>query len=133
MSIANEITRLQNAKASIKTAINSKGGNLTNELIDQYANAIDNIATAKEEETKTVTNPDFSLGDIEVTPTTGKVMTKVMINKDVTNHKAENIKKDITLYGITGNSFIAIELTQAQYDALGTKDSNTYYLIVEDV
>ena len=25
----------------------------------------------------------------------------------------------------------AIELTQAQYDALGTKDANTYYLIVE--
>lgn len=25
----------------------------------------------------------------------------------------------------------AIELTQAQYDALGTKDTNTYYLIVE--
>ena len=27
---------------------------------------------------------------------------------------------------------IAVELTQAQYDGLGTKDSNTYYLIVEE-
>ena len=33
MSIADEITRLQTAKANIKTAINNKGGSLTNETI----------------------------------------------------------------------------------------------------
>ena len=75
--------------------------------------------------------PNFSSGNVVVTPTSGKVMSQVTINKD-SNLIADNIKKDVTVYGITGTSFIAIELTQAQYDALSTKDSNTYYLIVEE-
>jgi hypothetical protein len=88
-----------------------------------------NLQPAKEEETKTVT-PNFSSGNEVVTPTSGKVLSQVTINKD-SNLVASNIKKDVTVHGITGTSYIAIELTQAQYDALGTKDANTYYLIVE--
>lgn len=46
MSIASEITRLQNAKSSLKTAINSKlsSGLITNETIDDYAAKVTNIA-----------------------------------------------------------------------------------------
>jgi len=55
----------------------------------------------KAEETKTIT-PDFSSGNIVVTPTTDKVMTQVTVNKDTTNHIPENIKDGITLYGIAG-------------------------------
>ena len=69
MSIASEIARLQQAKADLKEAINSKGGNITTERIDQFASEVAALPTA-------------------------------------------------------------IELTQTQYDALSTKDSNTYYLIV---
>ena len=61
------------------------------------------VTPAKEEETKTITSPDFSSGNIEVTPTTDKVMTKVTVNKDTTNHKSENIKDGVTLYGIEGS------------------------------
>ena len=43
MSIASEITRLQTAKANIKTAINTKGGSLTTETISSYATAINNL------------------------------------------------------------------------------------------
>ena len=43
MSIADEITRLQTAKADIKTAINTKGGSLTTETISSYATAINNL------------------------------------------------------------------------------------------
>lgn len=127
MSIASEITRLQQAKSDLKTAINNKGGSITNETLDQYANKVNALPTPKAEETKTVT-PNFASGNVIVTPTSGKVMSQVTINKD-SNLIAGNIKKDVTVHGITGNSFIAIELTQAQYDALTTKDSNTYYLI----
>jgi len=42
MSIASEITRLQNAKADIKTAIENKGGTVSG-TIDNYATAIDNL------------------------------------------------------------------------------------------
>lgn len=47
MSIATEITRLQNAKASIKTSIESKGGTVASNLkLDGYASCIDNIPTS---------------------------------------------------------------------------------------
>ena len=43
MSIASEILRIQQAKQAIKESINDKGGTLTNESIDVYAQAVDNL------------------------------------------------------------------------------------------
>ena len=40
MSIANEISRIKTAKASLKNAINAKGGKLTDELLDKFADAV---------------------------------------------------------------------------------------------
>lgn len=40
MSIAAEISRIQAAKESLKTAINDRGGSLTTELLDDYAAAV---------------------------------------------------------------------------------------------
>ena len=48
MSIASEITRLQTAKANIKTAINNKGGSLTTETISSYATAINSLPAVVE-------------------------------------------------------------------------------------
>lgn len=45
MSIANEIQRLQSAKANIKTAIENKGVTVGDGLIDTYAEKIDEIST----------------------------------------------------------------------------------------
>lgn len=45
MSIASEITRLQNAKASIKTSIENKGVTVGNGTLDTYASKIDAIET----------------------------------------------------------------------------------------
>lgn len=48
MSVASEITRLQNAKASLKTSINAKtniNNQITNETIDEYADFVDSITT----------------------------------------------------------------------------------------
>lgn len=59
-----------------------------------------NLQPAKEEETKTVT-PNFSSGNFVVTPTTGKVLSQVTINKDA-NLLAENIKSGVTIFGVTG-------------------------------
>ena len=89
-----------------------------------------NLQPAKEEETKTVT-PNFSSGNQVITPTSGKVLSQVTLTKP-TDLLPENIAKDKNVCGVVGTSFIAIELTQAQYDTLSTKDSNTYYLIVEE-
>jgi hypothetical protein len=130
MSIATEIARLQQAKADLKASINAKGGTITNETIDEYASKVSALPSPKEEETKTVT-PDFSSGNQVITPTSGKVLSQVTLTKP-TDLLPENIAKDKNVCGVVGTSFIAIELTQTQYDALSTKDSNTYYLIVEE-
>jgi hypothetical protein len=45
MSIASEIERIQNAKSSIKTAIENKGVEVGNGTIDTYASKIDEITT----------------------------------------------------------------------------------------
>jgi hypothetical protein len=130
MSIATEIARLQQAKADLKAAINAKGGTITNETIDEYASKVSALPSPKEEQTKTVT-PNFSSGNQVITPTSGKVLSQVTLTKP-TDLLPENIAKDKNVCGVVGTSFIAIELTQTQYDALSTKDSNTYYLIVEE-
>lgn len=130
MSIASEIARLQQAKADLKAAINSKGGNITTEKIDQFASEVAALPSPKEEETKTLT-PDFSSGNQVIVPTSGKVLSQVTLTKP-TDLLAENIAKDKNVCGVVGTSFIAIELTQTQYDTLSTKDNNAYYLIVED-
>ena len=41
MSIASELTRLSDAKADLKRAINAKGGTLVNERLSEYASAVD--------------------------------------------------------------------------------------------
>lgn len=41
MSVATEITRLSDAKADLKRAINAKGGTLVNERLSEYASAVD--------------------------------------------------------------------------------------------
>ena len=48
MSVASEITRIQNAKASLKTSINAKTDQqhqITTETIDDYADFVDSITT----------------------------------------------------------------------------------------
>ena len=131
MSIASEIARLQQAKADLKTAINSKGGNITTERIDQFASAVAALPSPKQEETKTLT-PDFSSGNQVITPLSGAFVIKQVTLIKPADLIPENIKKDKNVCGVVGTSFTAIELTQTQYDALPVYDDNTYYLIVEE-
>lgn len=49
MSITTEIERIQNAKASIKTAIENKGVEVGNGTIDTYASKIDEISVGSED------------------------------------------------------------------------------------
>ena len=116
---------------SVANAIRGKKGTVNTIPAQDFASEITNLPSPKAEEAQTLT-PDFAGGNQVITPTSGKVLNQVTINKDTTNHIASNVKKDISLYGLTGSAFIAVENTQAQYDALATKDSNTYYLIVEE-
>lgn len=80
MSIASEITRLQNAKSSLKTAINSKLSSslITNETIDDYAAKVTNIA---------VPSGEIIQGDLKASVGVGKNLVK----EDI--YVGTNIKK----------------------------------------
>lgn len=103
ISIAYQAERIQMAKASIRTSINNKGGTITaEERLDKFAEYIDNIQVAKTEQEKTVSNPNFSAGDVVVTPDANKVLSKATVKKDA-NLVAGNIKDGVTLFGVTGD------------------------------
>ena len=69
MGIATDITRLKGAKADLKTAINTKGGTLTTETIDDYAAAVDAIAIGVD-----VSGVTAAAGDV--------LATKIIVNAD---------------------------------------------------
>ena len=47
------------------------------------------------------------------------------------NVKAENIKKGVTIQGVTGTLPPTVVLTEAAYNALTSKDSQTLYRVKE--
>lgn len=65
MSISTEITRLQNAKNTLKTKLNAKNDNehqITNQTIDQYGNFVDSIPTGIDTSDATATASDILSG-----------------------------------------------------------------------
>lgn len=120
MSIANEITRLQNAKTSIKTSIENKGVIVGDGTIDTYASKINEISTSSAVlGTKTITeNGTYKASDdnldgySEVTVETSGVNINDYFNPTIaaagntqyTNGVNEIIKKIPDTITISGNS-----------------------------
>ena len=59
MSIASEIERISAAKAALKTAINAKGGTLTDELLGAYASAVTGLPSGVDPSDATATAGDI--------------------------------------------------------------------------
>lgn len=101
---AQKLQAILNSKAAIKTAINNKGGSITDSTpLDEYATAIGNIPTPTLQ-SKTA-NPSTSQQTI--TPDVGyNGLSQVTINPVTAsidaNIQAGNIKKDVTILGVTG-------------------------------
>ncbi len=66
MSIATEITRILNAKASIKTSIENKGVTVGDGTIDSYASKIDEIQQGGETDDRLKTLIERPLGEFEI-------------------------------------------------------------------
>lgn len=108
MSIATEISRLQTAKADIKTAIEAKGVTVPSSAkIDDYATLVGQIQTG---------GGSLNLTTLNVTPTTSaqqiiptspvdgydEVNVAAVTSAIDNNITAGNIKKDVTILGVTG-------------------------------
>ena len=85
MSIANEITRLQNAKTSIKTSIENKGVTVGDGTLNTYASKIDAIKTGI---TPTGTINITENGTYDVTD---KASADVNVNANVSEYFDSNI------------------------------------------
>lgn len=103
MSISNKLTELNSIKQGIKQAIVDKGVDMTGVDFSGYAGKIDEISLPKEEQTKTVAEPNFSSGNVVITPDTDKVLTQVTVVKD-NDLVPENIVKDVNIFGVVGTA-----------------------------
>ena len=100
MSIADQITRLKNAKESIKTSVANKGTVIPeNTTLDQYPEYIDQIQTVGNYQAKTVTP---TANGVTVNPDAGyDALSSVTVNGD-SNLIADNVKKGVTIFDVTG-------------------------------
>ena len=87
MSIASEITRLQNAKASIKTSIENKGVTVGDGTLDTYASKIDAIETGITP-TGTINITENGTYDIS-----DKASANVNVDADVSDYFTDTISK----------------------------------------
>lgn len=87
--LTTEYNRILQAKENIKQAINSKGGNLTTERIDQYANAVLNL-------------PSGGFNGEEITGVAGENL----VQGDIVGYFEEpNLIQNLTNYDISGRYF----------------------------
>jgi hypothetical protein len=103
MAISDKLQELLDIKQDIKEALENKGVDLTDVAFSGYAEKIDEIPLPKEEQTKTVSSPNFSSGNVVVTPDAGKVLTQVTVVKDA-DLVPENIVKDVNIFGVVGTA-----------------------------
>lgn len=91
MSIANEITRINDAKTSIKNSIINKGITvLDTQKIDEYSALIDSIETKKPEQSKSAT-PSESVQNI--TPDNGHTLSQVTVEAISKTYVGSNVTK----------------------------------------
>ncbi len=99
MSIATEIARLQQAKTDLKASINAKGGNITNETLDQYASAVEALELGGGEMPSTAGGGIFTGATI---PLTYKDNTHDHEN----NYEYKSATHNITITGLDGRATI---------------------------
>ena len=143
MSIASEITRLQNAKTSIKSAIEAKGVTVSSSLkIDEYAAKIAEIPTGGSSGysiTTNITNGTYSGATVTYPDATGVTVEAVvtltpntgyeLIDVTVTNatHSIDWETGTVTLTHATDNIVITADVRQASIGLEFQQVSGTNY------
>jgi hypothetical protein len=118
MSIATEIARLQQAKADLKASINAKGGNITDETIDEYAGFVDLLEVGGAELPSTAGGSIFTGATI---PLTYKNNTHDYEN----NYEYKSATHNITITGLDGRATITGNGTKNVLVAFDVTSSTT--------
>lgn len=117
MSIQTEIERLENAKSALKTSITNKGVTVDEgKKINEYSALVDSIVELKGQ-TKTVapsTSKQTISPDAQYNGLTS-VTVNAVTNAIDSNIVADNIKKDVSILGVTG--------TYAPEEGIDTSDA----------
>ena len=119
MSIQTEIERLENAKSALKTSITNKGVTVDEgKKINEYSALVDSIVELKGQ-TKTVTP---STSEQTISPDAQyNGLTSVTVNAVTSaidsNIVADNIKKDVSILGVTGTYAPEEEIDTSDADA----------------
>lgn len=137
MSITSEIQRIQGAKSSIKDAIEAKGVAVPSATkIDGYATLVAQIPTGSSPNLQTL-NVTPSTSAQHITPTSPvdgyNVVNVAAVTAGIdSNISAGNIKKNVTILGVTGNyegagsevlpATLPVESTTVRYDATHTEN-----------
>ena len=118
MSIQTEIERLENAKSALKTSITNKGVIVDEgKKLNEYSALVDSIVELKGQ-TKTVvpsTSEQTISPDAQYNGLTSVTVNAVTSAID-SNIVADNIKKDVSILGVTG--------TYAPEEGINTSDAN---------
>ena len=102
MAISDKINSIKQHVGNAYTAIQGKNGTIpAKKNIQNLASAVESIDMSKPEETKRVAL-NMASGNQRVVPTSGKVLTEVIVEKPSTLI-AGNIKKDIDIGGVVGS------------------------------
>ena len=101
MSVQSEIDRIITAVGNAYSKVSEKGGMVpASQTVANLATTIESIPGGKPEQSKTLTLG--AAAPSTVTPDSGKVLSSVPVELDTSVIKAENIKKDVTMLGVTG-------------------------------
>lgn len=114
MSISSEITRLQNAKSSLKTAINSKliDNKITNETIDDYADKVDEIVVPNTKISKGIASSEIQKGDVVFS-----LYYDVLKGNDISFEKC--VKLDSSHFLLQKTSYSSSKVTLSLYQENG--------------
>lgn len=123
-TIAEQLASIKSSKEAIKSAIISKGVSCGDVLSD-YAASIAAIPTAKTEETQTI---DITRnGTFECVPSSeDKVLSKVVVNANVTLGNSYNKLRIIMLHGNEGDDIVNIPINSKRFVTFFSQDSEGY-------
>jgi len=123
MSITSKLSTINSSLHDIKLAILSKGQSISGN-ITTFANAISNISSGEINNTNITITPSTSEQNfLPTSPYTGfgYVTVNAVTNSIDQNISPENIKKDISILGVTG-----------EYEGSGTSDKYNMFEVIKD-